>query len=415
MKKIWNKIKNNKVFYVFLVFVIFMFPTAFYEESEFDKRAVMVALAIDKKEGEFELNGIVAIPTASVELNSNVDVIEGKGKNISEAINNMSLDVGKKVSLAHCDTLIVSKDMLMEEDLSTTLNYFLRGSQLTSNTLLIAVQGESKEFLETVMQSKSINTFLISDLVNNQESLVSASRVNIKTFFNEYYGPSGSSIMNVLEVSEEESEQGGQSGSSGGGESGSSGEQSAGKQKKMVQNNGDLLVLKNGKFVATLSDKSAQAYNLFNKTIDRGFISLDKVEDEGEIKENIGIEIVQKTTKNKYYFNNGVPTLDVNCNLIVKLTEMVVETDKKDITYINGVKTHITKGVEEAIKNYYKEGMKGIVDISKQNQVDVLKFKEKLFKFKNKEWKEFYNQLANEQSYLDNIVVNVNLDIKGKF
>ncbi len=398
-----------------------MFPSAFYSEAEFDKRAVVVALAIDKDGDMYELNGITAIPTSSVELNSNVDIISGKGKSIGEAINQISLDVGKKVSLAHCDTLVVNQQLMQEEDLSKTLNYFLRGSQLTSNTLLIAVEEKSKDFLEAVMQSKSVNTVLISDLVNNQDSLVSASRVNIKGFFNEYYSEGSTSIMNSLQV-QENTEQNNQSseGSSGGdtseGESSSSGSGGNTAQgKKTVKNEGNLLVLKTGKSVGMLKDKQAQAYNLYNTKIHRGFLMLRELEDDGVKKENVGIEIVQKNVNNKYSLKDGVPTLTIKCDMIVKLTEMIVDEEKKDLTHLNGVKTHITDNVKKAIYEYYKEGIDGIIELSKEQKVDIFRFKEKLYKFKNKEWKKYYDGLENKEDYLNNIVVNLELEIKGKF
>ena len=430
MKNLISKIKNNKIFYVFLLFIVAMFPSAFYTKAEYQQRAILVSIAIDKNEDKFDLNAMLVVPSSAGNLNSNIEIVSGEGKTVSEALHVITTDLGKKVSLAHCDTIFVNDDLLKNEDISRVLDHFVRGANNTKNSIIIGIEGKGKDLLETIKNLKEVNSFLASDLVNSENNLIGITNVSIKEFYKDYFTPGQVSVMSVLTLKDESGEQSGgsqngsgseQSGVDSGGQTGgsSSGESSGGSQgskSKELRSENKLALLKKGKQVALLENEQSDFYNLINDKAKTDFINLNNLDfkiDDAKVSD-LGVEIVEKKVKKRYNIKDGKPRLVCDIEIIVKLTEIVHEGNIK-VNSINGVRTHVNDDVEKAIKEYYDKGLQELVTISKENNVDVFEFNEKLNKFKNKKWKEFLQSINNEEDYLQDIAVELNLRIKSKF
>ena len=415
MRKLIAKLKKNKYFYVFLLFIVLMFPSAFYTKSEYQQRAILVSVAIDKKEDDFNVTGLMVIPSTMGEFNANVDLVSGEGKTVSAALHQITSDLGKKVSLAHCDTIFINEKVLAEEDVSRILDYFIRGVNATKNSMIIAIDGEGKETLETIKQSNRISNFLASDLVNSENNLVGLANVSLKEFYKEYFTPGQVSVMSLLKINEEQqSSSGGGQNQDGSGANG--GGQDQEKKNKTITSENKLLVLKNGRKVATLEDKMSDAYNLLNDQAKTDYFLLEDlniVDDHAKVTE-IAIEVVQKDVKKIFTFDDNVPRLKLDVEIVVRLVEIIHEGTVDD-EEISAVKTHVNDDVKNAITDYFNEGIEGIVNISKQNKVDLFRFEDRLNKYYHKSWSEYLEGLADKEEYFNDIVVELDLKIKSKF
>ena len=432
MKKLINKISKNKIVYIFLIFIIIMFPNAFYTKSEYQQRAILISVALDKNEEGYSINGMLVVPSSAGNISSNVELVDGKGGSVADALHSIETDLGKKVSLAHCDTIFVNSEIL-QEDLSKVLDYFIRGVHGTKNSIIIAVDGQAKDLLNYIKSSNKVNNFLASDLVNSENNLIGLTNVSLKEFYKDYFTPGEISVMSLLKMEDEQSTgqssggsseggsssgaSGGSSGESGGGGESQSGGSSGGQSKKTLRSENELLILKQGKQVAKLTNESSDFYNLINDQAKIDFLFLNDLnieDDNGAITKSLGINIVEKTINKKYNIKNGIPILNYDIEIVVRLTEVIQEGNVTEES-INAVKTHVNDPVKHAIIDYYKKGLKQIMSLSQNNKVDIFRFKEKLNKFHNKKWKEYYENLQDKNDYLNNFEVNFNLVIKPKF
>ena len=153
MKNLLKKMWVNKTLTLFLIFFIITFPTAIYQKSEFEKRAILTSIGIDKIDGKYEFSGLVVVEEAPMKISSNVKLVSSEGENISEAVYKLSITLGKEIGLAHCDSIVVGEG-LDDENLADILDYFIRTSNLTKNTNLISCPGSAKELLQVNTENK---------------------------------------------------------------------------------------------------------------------------------------------------------------------------------------------------------------------------------------------------------------------
>lgn len=422
MKKLINKLKKNKIMYVFLLFIVFMFPSAFYTKSEYQQRAILVSVAIDKKEDDFSVSGLLVIPSSMGEFNANVEIVSGEGKTVSSALHQITSDLGKKVSLAHCDTIFVNDEVLSSEDMSRILDYFIRGVNATKNSMIIGIEGEGREFLETIKQSNKVNNFLASDLVNSENNLIGLTNVSLKEFYKEYFTPGQVSVMSLLTLSDDSqgasSGDGGQQ-SQGGGMSNvgsSTSTQGQSSQNKNIKSENKLAVLKKGKKLTVLEEESCDTYNLLYDQAKTDYFLLENlnIEDDQTNVTEIALEVVDKNIHKLFTFENNTPKLNLDVEIVVKLVEIIHEGEVDD-EEISSVKTHVNENVKDAIKDYFNKGIEELKKISKVNKVDLFRFEDRLNKYYHKEWSKYLASLSDKEDYFNNIEVELNLRIKSKF
>ena len=98
--------------------VIFL-PFTIYKPAETDRVAVVTSIGIDKNGEDIELSLNVITPSSQGATSGgsvgSVKTFAAIGKNLSTAISKISLSVGKSVGLAHCDAVVVSKDIVLGE------------------------------------------------------------------------------------------------------------------------------------------------------------------------------------------------------------------------------------------------------------------------------------------------------------
>ena len=199
-----RKIVSSIAFYVFLALVVLYLPKAIYQSAEFERRAIFSTFGIDKAEDGYEVSGLVIIEASPEQISSNAQIVSAKGRDVSEALYKMSVNLGKEIGFAHCDTFIIS-DSLKDDDVAKILDFCIRGSSLTQNAKLLTCKGSAKEVIEVNMKKKDqIGTSLARSITTSSDYLA-ISDVDLKEFYNRYYSKSGMAWMTVVEVTEDES------------------------------------------------------------------------------------------------------------------------------------------------------------------------------------------------------------------
>ena len=420
MKKLLKKMWVNKTLTLFLIFFIITFPTAIYQESEFEKRAILTSIGIDKTDGKYEFSGLVVVEEDPMKISSNVELVSSEGENISEAVYKLSITLGKEIGLAHCDSIVVGEG-LDDENLVDILDYFIRTSNLTKNTNLISCPGSAKELLQVNTENKDENGITFAKLVSTGSDYLAIVEMNIEDFYARYFTKSPVAWMTRVMVEEEQLDSGSQE--SGGGQSSSSsqggssqqgssgGEQSQPPMKK-IKCDGSFAMYKKGKKAFTLEGDEANVINLLNPYTQKGFLTIDNVYDEGELKESIGLHVVKKNTGLKYYFKDGVASLDINFKMYVELVEL--HTATPSLKTIDVTRTHIGENVKKAITDKMTENLNKVIEKTKEKKVDILAINDRLYKFQNKNYMKCVSSEERENNYNENVVVNLHVDVQPK-
>lgn len=414
MKNLFKRMWVNKTLAIFVLFFALTFPKAIYEKSEFEKRAIFTSVGIDKVEEGYEFSGLVVVEEDPTKISSNVEVVSSKGGNIAEAIYTLSITLGKEIGLAHCDSIVVGNG-LEEENLAEVLDYFIRTSNLTKNTNLISCSGSAKELLEANTNNKDENGITFSKLISTGSDYLAVVEMNIEEFYSRYFNRSSVAWVTIIDMEEES---GGESASSGGSSQGeqaggeSSGGQSKSEEKKKLKCDGSFSVYKKGVKAFELRGDEAVAMNLLNPYTKKGYLTITDVEENGIVKEKMGIKIIKKKTDLKYYFSDGVACLDINFKMYAEVVEL--QSPNPTLESINISKTHIGDNTKKAIKEKLSSNLESVIEKAKEKKVDIFSLCDRLYRFKNGEFKKYIKESEIEEQYISNFKVNLNVEIEPK-
>lgn len=423
MKHFLRKLAKNKTWIVFLLLALVFFPKAFYREAESDTRAIITAVGIDKKDDEYEISGLMVVPSNTSDPSSNLYLVSTKGKTVGEAFNQMSHNIGKGIGLAHCDFIVVN-DEVLEDDITKTIDYFVRQYNITKRAYIINCASGAKKMLETALNTKSLSTVLLTNLVQKDNKSTMGAGSNIDAIYRMYFGKSGITYLNVydIETPEDDKSQGGGQESSG--ESGNSSEQSGqsggsdsgggsqNKEKEKIKGTEKLLFLKKGKKVCEIDKEETLFYEIYKKALRSTFMLLENISDSDKSNANVGLNIIQIINKNSFYFDDGKPTIKCEMTLIVALYE-ICDT-KTSVEQMDNAKTHIGENIKDAIKEKIKKGADGVMEKSRQNNIDIMEFVDVFSKRKTKQW-EKYMSTHSEEDYLQDCQIVLDIKIKDKF
>lgn len=411
MKKLAKALSKKGTLIFFLVVLFVFLPTAFNKEAQTDVRAIMTAIGIDKSNDEYEVSCLMVIPTIGTDPNSGIQLVSAKGETVSQAVNQLSRDLGKEIGFAHCD-IIIMNDEAIEENITKTLDYFIRGYNITKKAYVVNCPEGAKEMLKTTLKEKSLPTLLLANLVNREDNAVMGVGSDVDLIYRNYFEKSGVNYLNVFELEKDDSESGGDSQNSGenGGSSSSMGGQE--EQKKLTSNN-KLVFLKNGVKSCEIEQDEGTLYSIYKGQIDRGYLYLEDVEEKEKSHAKVGVDLVKIKRKNKYVFEDGKPTIKCKITLVVALHE--ISDEELDETQVDNSRTHIGEGVKEAIREKLTESANIILEKSVEHNTDIYEFYNKFYKHNNKKWKEYFEGLENKEDYLNDCQIKLEITIKDKF
>ncbi len=411
-----KKLIKDRLFWIIAVILIILMIPALYMPSQTDQKAIVTALGIDKSEDEYEISCLVVVPNPSNNTASDsVDMVTASGKSVAEAIHSISLNIGKIIGLAHCDTIVLS-DKVLEEDLATTLDYLNRSGELTKNAMLINTPKSSKELLETTISTKNVSSLKLSSVVQYNKEFTFSGDATIDAFYVDYYLPSGVSLIPVVEVEEskDQSSEAGGGGESvmGGGSSGGGGQSESSPSKKLACN-GDICVLNKGKKVATLSQNTTVAYNVLNPDTKKGFVYLEGVNGDGLQDAKITLEIRKKDIKKKASFEDDKPKLTYSGEIVFRVVEIM--TKDNNLAVIDKVDTHLNKAIIDKFNETIKRDFDEVKETMLATNTDMVLADTLFSTFEGDKWAKYKQSLDDPNEYLQGLQYEIDIKVEGKY
>lgn len=407
MLNIIGKIWKNKIFVIFAILIIITFPSALYMQSDKDKTIVTSAIGIDLNEENYEVTILAVIPKGSDDINSNLEVFSSTGKSISEALDKISLDLGRKIGLAHCDSIIFTEE-LMERNLTLILDYFIRTANLSTNPTLVATPDSAKDLLNAVKSSNNLLDLSLKNIIDSQEDRTLLSNVTIDRFYRAYLSHNSTFAIPILSVQSSE-EGGGQSNlpEDSGGSSGQSG--GGNDQNKKIKNDNDIAIIRDGTFVAKLSEDEKFIYNLLTNPSSYQKFELENISDTNVTNSKIILQEADKIIFPILKFKDNKPTIVYKIWLSVMLDEVISENNHS-YSSINGVKNFLTPVVEDEFNRVLNEKLSNTIDTMHENKYDVLNVYSKFNAFKYSKWQNYLHGLEHPIDYMTG--VDIEIDVK---
>ena len=403
-----KRMARNKYFYIFAILIIIMFPSTLYMQSDKDRTVVITTIGIDRSTDGYELSALAVIPLGGQDTNANLEIFEGKGETISEALENIADSTGKSVGLAHCDCIILSMN-LMNTNIAEILDYFTRTSNLTTNATLVATDGKSKDLIEATKSGHDLLDLSLKTIVLYQEEKSVLNNVNIEKFYRNYLSHSSSFYMPILSVSDGEdpsSSPGGESSSEE--SSGGSGGQSQGQKK--IENENRIIVLKNGAYHSDLDENEKLIYNIISPDAKMLEIPIDGVNDEYVTNSREVYQQVDKFIVPWYSIKNGKPIATYNVWMSIMIDE-IESVDNHSSSALNGVINYLTPTAEKLLREKIDNALQSTIESMRTKNIDIMRLYEKFNAYHYNKWKKYLSTLNSPDNYLDGVEIEIKLHL----
>ncbi len=414
MKEQVKKWCKQPVIIVLIIILIFFTPLAIYSPGENRNRGVVTAIGIDKTNEEYEISLLTFIPTPNQTYKELTSIITGRGETVAEALYKAQISMGRKIGLAHAKTTIVSKELL-QEDVASHIDYLSRVASLPENTVFVCSSTSAKELLESSQSLEEKIGLKLEQLIGFNANNIYVTDTSLEAFYKGYYKKVKSSIIGYLKVEDEkqdlqmtsDSAKGGGQGSTANAE-GSSNNQEESKSKKTIINEGEAVLLKEGKMVDLLTIDELNGINLLNKKALNQIISIKDIELNGQ-KFDLSYKIKNKKVLINTKFENDIPIY--SAQLILGL-ELVEAKGNHKTVVINTEFSEITGEVEKALDKEIKKQFTNALKVLRENKTDVISINEKFFNDNRKEYKKYIEKIEDIDNFINFVNFKLSLIIQ---
>lgn len=414
MKEQVKKWCKQPVIIVLIIILIFFTPLAIYSPGENRNRGVVTAIGIDKTNEEYEISLLTFIPTPNQTYKELTSIITGRGETVAEALYKAQISMGRKIGLAHAKTTVVSKELL-QEDVASYIDYLSRVASLPENTVFVCSSTSAKELLESSQSLEEKIGLKLEQLIGFNANNIYVTDTSLEAFYKGYYKKVKSSIIGYLKVEDEkqdlqmtsDSAKGGGQGSTANAE-GSSNNQEESKSKKTIINEGEAVLLKEGKMVDLLTIDELNGINLLNKKALNQIISIKDIELNGQ-KFDLSYKIKNKKVLINTKFENDIPIY--SAQLILGL-ELVEAKGNHKTVVINTEFSEITGEVEKALDKEIKKQFTNALKVLRENKTDVISINEKFFNDNRKEYKKYIEKIEDIDNFINFVNFKLSLIIQ---
>lgn len=422
MNKVFNKIKTHPILILLVLAFVFLFPAAFSKTAQVDATTIVTGMGIDKKDNQIELTLQIVNAKSDVVSNEKLDVVSEKGETFSDALFNISFKLGKEIGLEHCAIVVLGKDLAETENCKKIMDKLYRDEAMTLNTYIITTSKDAKNVLEKSAELNNASSGSIQNNLGFNEAYFNSSRsLTLGKFFNEFYSPTGISLMPVIEaVSSSQSSGSGESGSGGSGSDSSSsggeatsGEESSGasqnQSEALIQNKNEVAVFKHGKKITTLQKEQYEAVNLLNTNSTKGLLTVEHVTMEPYLNDatvTLFVRNSQKRVKSKIVNDKLLMNFDIS--LFAEINSIL--QDDKNLKVEEGYTDLLKDNLVEKIKGKLNEIVQTSLVNSKQTGIDFFNIEDRFYKFNNKALKKWKAE-HNGESIIEHAEIVVNTTV----
>lgn len=411
MKKLKTLFSPRKlIIWLFLIILIFTIPEVT-KPAMSKTEAIVTMMSVDKIDQSIKVS--TAVITPSSEKTTNYQVFSGVGATVGEAVENISLALGKSMGFAQCEIMAFGEN-IANEGIISSLDFMTRTRKVGRNAILINFNGDVEKFQQAVVNLNIEKSIPLEDVINFDKRYIPAEDSNIHSFYKGYFSEISLGIMPKIQLLTQPTNNSIEleSGSTGGGNSSEPGSGTAGQNnKEYILNDGTVCVFKQGRKYVELKPEQMQKLNLISNVKQEGTIKIENVNDHLYNNSNVVLNINDKTLKLKPKFVDNKPILDIDIELRVLVEEVDDENPTKKFLKRN--KNFLTDALIEKTKETTKNDAYEIIKFCKTNEIDVFGVFDNFYKKEYKKFKKYYE--TTKEKYLDGIEYNINVKVSSSY
>lgn len=400
MKRFLASLKNTPMILVFGLIFLFYGFSALGAPAEINEFAIVTSIGLDQledeSEGKYEVSLLVFLPVAELNFVENYKVVSAKGDSLSDAMYHAGLYVGREIGLSHVKNIVLN-EKICQGNLAKELDFLVRNNDMATSTKIVVSNVEAKEVLKVIQKSDSESSVKVSELLNYNNKFIFTDDTSLETFFRGYLGPTKTSLVTFVRVEAKEDENTSQ------GQNQAS--QSINKENE-IKNDGETIVFFDGKEKFRMSGEQMKRINFLSGIYQEGDISIEHITKDEFEDATLIFDIVDKKTKYRVIYENGVPNILVNIDLKLLLSEI---QNKDGLVGKDVERMVIEEEILDKISSKVKEYVFDAVSIMRENEVDILDFYTLLNNLTPIQFKKFLRE--KEGFFLNNVVFKVGVKI----
>lgn len=341
-----------KRFLLFPLIIILITQTACWNRKELNTLGIVGAVAIDKKDGIYDLTFEV-VKSSSVKSGSSSGgeekggktvFVKGTGASTFEAIRNTTLSFDRKLFFPHCREYIFSEDTA-REGLMDIIDFWERDHETRRTPYIVIAQGaEASDLLGVTGGVEEMGSVYLERIIENQPVNSKTVKTPIREFLKAYYEEGGQPIA-VGAVKRKKAEKIGKS------------------ENEYVLVPEGAAVFNEGKLLGFLDGDQTMGMNFVMNNIKSGAI----VESTPGYKGIDSEEIIKSKTKNDVTLNENGMQINVKVDIQAMLAEVNTSVNLKEPSGIEKIQKQMNEVVKEKIKN-------SVEYVQKQYKIDVFGF-----------------------------------------
>ncbi len=410
MKKLKTIFSPRKfVVWIFLIILLITVPEVT-KPAMSRTEAIITMMSIDKVEEGIKIS--TAVITPSTEKTTNYQVFSGVGETVGEAVENVSLSLGKSMGFAQCEIMAFGEN-LSKEGIMSSLDFMTRTRKVGRNAILINFSGDVEEFQQAVVNLNIEKSIPLEDVINFDKRYIPSADSNIHSFYKGYFSPISLGIMPKVQLLKQEKENAIEleSDSTGGGTSTEPGSGSAGQAKEYILNDGTVCVFKDGKKFLELTPDQMKKLNILSNVEQEGTLKVENVNDNLYKNTNVVLNIHDKKLSFSPKFENNKPVFDIKIELSILVEE--VDDENPDKSFLKRNKDFLTNALIEKTKETVKSDVMDIIDFCKTNQVDLIGVYENFYRKEYKDFEKYYKNA--QEKYLDGVEYNITVKVSSSY
>ena len=405
-----DKVKRLRIYsiiaFAFMLVLVIM-PRNSAGMPEIENKLLITTMGLDKTESGYTVSAVVVMPQENHGGAVSKIEAEAEGNSVSDALENISIKMGKPLELGLCGLVIIG-DTFGSESIKPHLSYLLASGKIIPGAFLVAATNgmSANKAIELANKLSDAASNVLSKLIEYNALGSNLPVVSMLRFLGETNRKGESSFMPCLEISE--GNQSGGKNASGSEKSSeksgeSSGDTKSGKDSE-IKSLGKIAVYKGGVRVAIADENITRGYTWSDKKSTLGLITLDEL----KIKDNDYGEIHCQMLAKKYSLEtsfDGAP----HATIKVKTKLALEERSKLGEVVREGKVTE--REIEEALKNGFEEKIKSeisaAVEFMRSGGADAFGFEDDLYR---KHYRE-YAAYDKKEAVLGDITVDCDVSI----
>ena len=126
-----------------------------------------------------------------------LQVHSATGDNVLDAVEKLSLHVGRISGFGNNSVIVVCKDVA-KEDISSTLDFFLRSKRLNGNPIVMVTENKAKDILSDVAKIDESFNYSLNSLAHLNNEFATGAICTLEQFLNDYYGKTSATLVGVV-------------------------------------------------------------------------------------------------------------------------------------------------------------------------------------------------------------------------